>query len=448
MRVNNNLIVLENGEYEELYDNNEDVVYPEKLQRIILKIALDYLGIKYHNAMSLKDLFSLIPNEELDQVINTVSDLYYVPEKVDYSDKHLAYLLYYLPCNTHKIHRPLIDLIPRGLLKKDISILDIATGPGSMSLGAIEFYRMLAENFIHTQFSINISILDSDNKFLDIAEKLIGEVKKDLPPNLSVVLNRVINLDMELLFIIEESYDLIIMGNVLNPYEVAGSFDATVFTRNIIPLLKDSGSIIMVEPGNKENCLFFKDIRNKIVSNSGLNLFSPCSDIWGTKNVYECTCFSHGKVFWEMPFIIEQLRARGLVKNPEDVPFNYAILRKDGRVKYQPAKYIRAYTKLKDIHLYEGELVNVAGIVRGVIETDYYLFVSICDGTKSFSDNHVHIAIDRREKSIWASYYEMLKGMKLGQGIIAQNLYCEQMALYPDSYILEVQDDSSINGCY
>ncbi|EOD01164.1 hypothetical protein [Caldisalinibacter kiritimatiensis] len=226
MKITNGFIKLEGNEFKTLFNYlDEEIQYPEYLQILILKEFLKSLGLKPRNDDNdLDSLFSMIPIEVLEEIVEVINNLYSIQQKVDYKNIYLPYLIYYLPINTYKVHRLLSDLILRNLLKKDITLLDVGTGPGSVVIGVIEFYKILAKEYSSINFSIQLSILDAEKKFLKIAENLIKEISKDLPRNLSVNIKEVMNIKLDNWFTISGNYDLICTSNVLNRFEIEDNF--------------------------------------------------------------------------------------------------------------------------------------------------------------------------------------------------------------------------------
>lgn len=445
MRESNGYIILEKNDLSKVFGYLDDQVkYPEEIEIKVLEVILERLDIEYGDyRYGLRSLSKLIPDEEIKNWINVIDNLYSEDGKVDYKNIKNAYLAYYLPINTFKIHRLLRDLLKENLIKIEANILDIACGPGSATIGFIEFYKILALNLANVNFKLSITLLDSEEDFLRISETLINKIICDLPSNLEVTLDEMICNKIDKNFELEYLYDYIIVSNLLNGAELDKYFEEESFFKEIIDSTDDLGAILIIEPGKESDCKKLKVIRNKMLENfDNINIYSPCNDIWGCKEVYDCSCFTNGKVKWQKPYIIRMLINGGLIKKADEVAFNYLILRKDGKKKYDSDEECTNYTRIKDIPNKIGQVVNVKGIVRCVMKQYNYLWVSICDGSDIMAeDKHVYLSIDRNIKN---KHFELLESANIGEKIVAKNLKCEQMWKYKKSYMLHVDNETKL----
>ncbi len=452
MKQKNGYVILEKGEISKYFGYLEDgVKYPENIEKIILEVILERLGIENDNCGNeLRDLYKLIPKNEIEDWVNIINDLYSEEEKVDYKNIKNAYLAYYLPINTFKVHRLLRDLLIRKLIKVEVDILDIACGPGSATIGFIEFYKILALNLKDIEFKMSITLLDSEKEFLLIAETLLEKIICDLPSNLKITLHKSKCCKIDKVFKLEYLYDYIIISNLLNGAELDKEFSKKKFFEETITSTSDSGAVLIIEPGEEKQCERLKKIRNKVLKEfDNVNIYSPCNDIWGEKIEYNCKCFTNGKVKWKKPYIIKKLIDNGLIKKADEVAFNYLILRKDGKQKYKSEEDDTKYTKIKNISSEKGKIVNVKGIVRCIIQQENYLWISICDGSEIMADDkHVYLSIRLNNSEIvkqWRSFFE---SMNIGEKIVAKNVRCEQMWKYKKSYLLNVNEESKIEGFF
>lgn len=448
MRESKRYIVLEEGDISKYFGYLDDKVkYPQEIQRKILKVILDRLCIESDECGDeLRELFKLIPREEIEYWIEIIDNLYSEEGKVEYENIKNAYLAYYLPINTFKIHRLLRDLLMRNLIKVEVDILDIACGPGSATIGFIEFYKILALSLENVNFKVSITLLDSEEEFLTIADNLINKIICDLPSNLEVTLEEVICCKIDKNFELKSWYDYIIVSNLLNGAELDNDFKEERFFKEIISSTYDAGAMLLIEPGEQRQCERLKSIRNKVLTSfDHINIYSPCNDIWGCKEGYDCSCFTNGKVNWEKPYIMKKLSDYGLRKRVDEVAFNYLILRKDGKKKYAKECQNSNYTKIIDVPQNKGKLINVKGIVRCVMKQPNYLWVSICDGTSIMTeDKHVYLSINLSDSQIVNKWSNCLKSMNLGEKIEVNNVKCIEMWKYKGSYLLEINNDSKI----
>lgn len=359
-------------------------VLPEYIEKAILKVIIEELYNKNISFISIEDYLNSMPCGFIKNAIADINTMFSAKYKANYDQSYYSYLLYYLPVNIFKIWKPLLDLQVKNILKPDIYVLDIGTGPGSIPIGIIEYYKSLAESFPYIHFSISFVLVDKEQEFLDIAEKMINLIKEETPPNLNINIEEMICQkidDCSKLHSLNK-FDLITMSNFISANEGENNKNALRIITKARDHLENNGSIIIVETGEEINCRYLKMIRNEIVNNDILNVFSPCIGIWEDKTTYNCNCYSTVRCFWKPPSIYKYLEDRGLNKGKRDgIPFSYVVLRKDGLKKYEVEKNHQHFVELKYLEKYIGQIVNVKAIIRTVVEKGDKINISICDGS-------------------------------------------------------------------
>lgn len=451
MNIEDGYIKLDKGEYGKIFDYiDKKVRYPDYIEKFIMETFIEKSNLEIDiGNKDIDDIFSEIPTDILDNIINNINQMYMSDEKLDYTDLYLSYLLYYLPCNTYKIQRALSDLIIKGNLKAKVKVFDIGTGPGSIPIGIIDYYIRLANVNKDLKFSIDITILDAEKEFLDIAISMISKVKKVLPSNLNVNLNKKIKKKIDNKTDFSGKYDIVCMSNLLNMFEEDTNLDKEVLIEKVKDIMEDDGSLIIIEPGDNKDCTDFKLLRNDIVNNGLLHIYSPCISLWDKKEKYNCNCFSCARVFWEQPEIINQLIWNGLSKHRMDVPYNYTIFRKDKKKKYGIMKMPSEYTQLKDLSYQENGRVNVCGLVRCCDDRGSRYYVSICDGSEKMTENSsVWLFVNKCDTDAYSEYGDNLKSMNMGQKIEAINVIYEKAYKYPKSFYLLIDNNSELNFYY
>ena len=378
-------------------------VLPDYIECTILEIILKQLNFVVHDTKTIDDYFQLIPDEIVEDFIYNINSMFSTRQKADYTNRHLSYLLYYLPANVFKVWKPLLDLLIGGLLKPTMNILDVGTGPGSIPIGIIEFYRLLANSFPKITFSLSFTLIDAEKKFLQIAEEMINSIKEVNTLNLCVEINKSIHkkLDANNLYTDDNNFDLITMSNFLNIKEGSNYENALAVIDSLKKLLKIDGSIIIIEPGDEICSRSLKGIRNEVVNSNMLSVYSPCVGIWEEKNRYDCQCFSMVRCFWEVPRIYKILISKGLGKAGRiDIPFNYIVLRRDKRKKYDVFRNAQHYIKLADLKQRTGNKVNIKAIIRTVIIQGKNINISLCDGSCGFSVDSKAVWVNTSEEQL------------------------------------------------
>ncbi len=376
-------------------------VLPEYLEKSILKIVLEQIYKKSILLSTVKEYLNALPDNFIKNSITDINGMFSTQYKANYKQRYLTYLLYYLPANVYKVWKPLLDLLLKNTLKPNIRVLDVGTGPGSIPVGVIEFYNALAESFPHISFSIRFVLIEAEQEFINIAENILSLVKEETSSNLDVDIEYMIceNVHKDSVYNDLDKFDLISMSNFIHINEGENHKEALSIITTFKNNLENDGSLIIIETGEKLNCQSLKKIRNKVVNNGILNVFSPCVGVWEEKTMYDCNCFNMVRCFWQLPLIYKYLESKGLHKGKRiDVPFNYIVLRKDNLKKYEIEKNNQHFIKLKEMQGYIGEIVNVKGIIRTVIYQENNINISLCDGSFSFSADSEAIWVNNISK--------------------------------------------------
>lgn len=395
MRVDefDNTLVSEEEDISMFFNSFKDLrEVPFYIESEILNIVLNSLGISNYNKYSVEEKLMKLPKSFIEYIINLLGSKFSKNESVDYSNFYIPYLMYYLPCNIYKIWKPLMDLHIKSLLKPSINVLDIGTGPGSIPVGIIEFYKEIAIKYKDMDFFLSFTLIEKEKEFINIATNIVNSIKKHLPSNLIVELSRTYNDVVTEIYNNDKlgKYDIISMSNVLSINELDNNVKGTGIVKNMKNHLKYDGSIIIIEPGNKTNCQSLKTIRNNLVNEDIYNLFSPCNRIWEEDNNYSCKCFNMTRCYWKVPKIFNYLKVNGLNDKTlrSGVPFNYIVLRMDGIKKYDIIKNQQYYTKLVDLIDKVGQTVNIIAMIRAVVDNYNQKTIALCDGSNSFGASY------------------------------------------------------------
>jgi len=289
----------------------------------------------------------------------------------------LGYLAYHFPVYFFQTGHLLLMLARDGLLKKNMTILDVGTGPGVVPLAIADFYARLDD----AQASI-YSVERSEEHieaFTYLREAFV-------PRGGRVSIKSPIKTDIRSLDItrLPEKIDLVIFSNVLNELP-----DATMDVRaDIVALISErlapDGSILIVEPADEENATRMRSL-TVALQKKGLQVSSPCSFIWGS------TCTAPRCWSFETAPAIKLSRLMETLAHCEDsyryvntdIKYSYAILRKDGRRKENFRLPVRSkFLRLSKLHLHVGKRINVAGSkMSGELGDARSHVFKLCDGT-------------------------------------------------------------------
>ncbi|GKX30966.1 hypothetical protein SH1V18_34460 [Vallitalea longa] len=390
------LVMEENDLKSTLTEFSQNRIIPLYIEKGILNYIFQKNGISFMSNGRLDDLLIHLPDEVTDKIIHDVKAMFFSGGKINYKNFYESYLFYYFEANIFKVWKPLLDIQLSNLLKNELIILDIGTGPGSIPVGIIEYYKLLSSRYPDIDFSIVIDIIEAEEDFIKIAEHMVSEVIDPSITNLDIVLRKRVNqvLDYEFDYTILDTYDLITMSNFLTVNERENVAKGSEILKKLSDHLKEDGAIVVIEPGDTENGKLMKDIRNTISDGTNINVFAPCTGVWDQKKTYNCNCYSPTRAYWEIPRLHRFLYNKGLSKaGREQLPFQYIVYRLDGFTKYNIIKNRQHYIQLKDLHKYINMKVNVKANIRSVIERKFsnQWAVLLCDGSCTFEKRNSEI---------------------------------------------------------
>jgi hypothetical protein len=298
----------------------------------------------------------------------------------------MSYLLYHFPVYFFQFQFLLLDLFKNGLLTNKMSILDIGSGPGTITLSTIDFLQKAQEIFLKRGMDVKMNVMiDSIEKVQENIESYneltSSYLTKITPSNFNLIINKTLQTPVEKAKSLRDA-DLIIFSNILT------ELNATLQERADIVEHIASGSknptVIIIEPADLVNSKALRITQHDLIK-KGFTIYSPCTLIWGAG--------CRGENCWSF-------RDAGNIRAPEfmrkiagkkeayryintDMKFSYVILRKDGLSKHTyraKGKFVRFSNLKKHIE----KKINVAGsIMSGNLGDDKTFVFKICDGSTS-----------------------------------------------------------------
>jgi ribosomal protein RSM22 (predicted rRNA methylase) len=238
-----------------------------------------------------------------------------------------AYLSYYLPSNLSKIHLPLKELSfhqENMLSKEHLRILDIGSGPGSATLGALKFLSRLEKKPV-----LEFTVADHVAENLKDTTALFASYLERCHINASLhsMKTSVEKLDP----LLTGHYDLIILSNVLN--ELFRNDEERIVRRiDILNEINDhflahDGSCIIVEPALHDTSREMLLVRDGLLA-QGFHVYSPCLINENCPALVNPKDWCHEDMPWEPPPIVKEIdKLAGLRK--DSLKFSYVVLRKD-----------------------------------------------------------------------------------------------------------------------
>ncbi len=307
-----------------------------KISSFLEKTLLDLLGINNPISIKSKKIKSLADE------VRTLSDEYIFSNNNNRINESIisrlikTYAVYFMPSNLIKLH-PILDEIRRDkdctlFKKKSLSLLDLGCGPGTFTVGFLEY---LSKNCLPDSFdfeSVKLTCMDRSKENLSLAQKIINEylnhglLSKNIRWKTSFVKGTITaSSSFEALFPKNTLFDIIIAGNVITELQGKNIKPFMSFLENH---LSPDGTAVIIDPGTKASSKHLLSLRNRILSETGLNLYSPCPNTAACSLTDKGKNWCHEKVFWEPPDIINMIdRITGFSKE-KGLKYSYLVFNK------------------------------------------------------------------------------------------------------------------------
>ncbi len=295
----------------------------------------------------------------------------------------ISYLLYHFPVYFCQYQYLLLGLFKAGLLMNKMSIIDVGSGPGTITLGTLDFLRKLQDIYSRNKMDVKMNIrmgsIEHETENIECYKELtsnflsggISHIRIDEPAHSFVETATV-----------PDGADLIIFSNVLAELKAPPHERAIIMER--IASSSKNPTLLIIEPADLDNSKALRITQHALI-NKGFNVYSPCSFIWG-KSCIGVNCWSFqepGNI--KAPGFMEKIAdtKESYRYLNTDMKFSYAILRRDGLVKhsYRAKGKFMALSNLKN-HIKKH--INIAASVMSEnLGDEKTLVFKICDGTTS-----------------------------------------------------------------
>jgi hypothetical protein len=351
----------------------DDRTFPPALEQAIEQYITKKVG---------KDWTDPVITERLRRAIVTQKNDYWKPahkRALQYTKGYtvLGYLAYHFPVYFMQTEHLLTLLARDGLLKNEMTILDVGTGPGVVPLAVADFYSRL-DAARATVYSVERSE-EHIEAFTFLAE--CGAVNTSRvtirPPvkgDITAFPKRPVSAGI----------DLLIFSNVINELTGFSCEQRTDLVMHFAQWLHDDGTILIVEPAEEVVSTGLR-ILSLALKRRGLSIHSPCPFIHGT-NCTPDRCWSFVTATAIHPTSI--MHALAACDEPfryvnTDIKYSYAILRKDGKTRenYRVAAGSRCM-RLSHIHRHLEQRVTIiaAKMSENLGDGKTHVFL-LCDGS-------------------------------------------------------------------
>ena len=223
--------------------------YPMDIPAIVCESVHSHFGVS-----SLEQLDS----ETLAHLRSQSNNMFGAGQTASYHSSAEAYLLTYMPVNFFKIWKPLYDLANAGDLQNVCRVLELGAGPGTATMGLISFFSELASSNPEIPFRLDITAVEKENRFRPLFENLTGRLSNVCPSNLSIECKLIEADALGAVPEYDQLYDLIVESNMLNQAEGLDAQAIESFAHVLSKTVGDQGTVIMIEPGTKDDRTFLK----------------------------------------------------------------------------------------------------------------------------------------------------------------------------------------------
>jgi len=365
-----------------LLNTAEEERLRDYLENTRIPPALDEAIAGYIEKKTGKELSDPVVLERLRQAIVAQKDDYWKPTQeraLRYTKGYsvLGYLAYHFPVYFMQTRHLLARLARDGLVKQEMTILDLGSGPGVVPLVIADFWQNL------DSAKAEVWSVERSKEHIEAFGYLTGHTavsgsRVTLHPPIEADITDTENPRLP------RRVDLIVFSNVLN--ELAG---LSVEKRAEIVLgyarhLAPDGTILIVEPAEEVTSTGLRVI-SLALKKRGLSVYTPCTFVWGT-NCTPDRCWSFSTAPAIRPTRV--MDALAACNEPfryvnTDIKYSYVMLRKDGKTRNTcPAVKDSRAVRLSKVHLNVGKRIAViAAKMSGDLGDAKTHVFRICDGS-------------------------------------------------------------------
>lgn len=337
--------------------------------------------------------------------IREVKDSYLRRDAVEYDDQTaLCYALYHLPAYYATAHYVLADLITDGLVPASPTILDVGAGVGGPALGISDLF---SDDALVTYDAVEPSAATT------VLERFLDETGRNF--------HATVHQTTAEAFDPERTYDIILFSNVLNELD-----DPDSVVERYADALAADGSIVALEPADRNTATGLRDIERAVEREAGLTVYEPTVRLWPDETpTSECWSFTTRPDLQVPAFqkrldegersspieAAERERGDGEFVNV-DVQYAYGVWRHgtETRIGYRPTA--GRVAKMADAEGYVTNRVNLAAIKLSgnLAEPDANPLYLLGDGSQQDDHFAVHTGISALNESLTrAGYGEALR---------------------------------------
>ncbi|WP_158056588.1 small ribosomal subunit Rsm22 family protein [Halorussus halophilus] len=329
--------------------------------------------------------------DRLRETIRRLKADYFENNPVEYDETAaLGYAIYHLPDNYAVAQYVLDELGEQGLLDHTLKILDVGAGVGGPALGIADYLP-------------DDSLVQYDAVEPSAAADVFEHMLADSRPNFHWSLSRETAEEYD--FGDETEYDVVLFANVLNELD-----DPQAVALRYLDALADDGSLLLVEPADRETSIGLRDVERAIADEKrAATVYSPTLRLWPEERPTDRGWSFDVKPDLEVPAFQRKLDEAAGKDDPDDehedgefvnvdVQYSHAILRPDGKRKVEFTANREHGAKMADMEDHVTQRLNLVAVKlsHSLSEGDANPLFKVSDGSESVGN----FAVLTRETSL------------------------------------------------
>ncbi|ELZ82129.1 tyrA operon protein [Haloferax larsenii JCM 13917] len=198
--------------------------------------------------------------DRLRQRIRQLKTDYFEGNPVEYDeDAALGYAIYHLPDYYATVGYVLDDLTERGLLPRELRVLDVGAGTGGPALGL--------HDYLPDDALVDYHALEPSAS-ADVLERMLSETRRNFRTSIHRETAEAFDLDGE--------YDIVLFGNVLNELD-----DPVAVVQKYLDVVADDGAIVAIEPADRNTSIGLREVEREVAPVDGdVTIYSPTLRLW------------------------------------------------------------------------------------------------------------------------------------------------------------------------
>ena len=344
----------------------------------VLEMAIE----QYISKKTGKDWSDSIILERLRRAIVAQKDDYWKPadkRSLQYTKGYsvLGYLAYHFPVYFMQTRHLLAELARDGLLKQEMTILDLGTGPGVIPLAIEDFWMCLGTA------RATVCSVERSKEHIEAFGALVRSVATN-NPQVTIGPPQEADITSPRDVPLPDRVDLMIFSNMLNELASLPLAARADIVMNYAERLAPDGTILIIEPAEEVTSTGLR-VLALALKKRGLSIYAPCTFVWGT-NCTPDRCWS----FQTAPSIRPTRIMNTLAACNEpfryvntDIKYSYVMLRKDGKVRIScHIPKDKKALRLSKVHLNVGKRITVvaAKMSEDLGDAETHIF-RLCDGS-------------------------------------------------------------------